>query len=201
MTFRSITRRTVCVGIALCAMMLCTTAYAAPNMAADFSLTDLDGKVHTLSQYKGKVVVLEFFNPDCPFIKRAHTNKGFVETIKSAQAKGVVWLAINSNATGKQGSSVETNEAGRKNLGINFPILLNPRGTVGQAYGATRTPEMVLISAGGEIVYRGGVDSSGGSLKPKSAVTYWLKDALDAHIAGKPVANAVTKPWGCGVKY
>jgi peroxiredoxin len=170
-------------------------------MASDFSLTDLDGQMHTLSQYKGKVVVLEFFNPQCPFIKRAHTNDAFLETIKSTQAKGVVWLAVNANAPGRQGSSVEANLAGRKSFGINFPILMNPEGNVGQAYGATRTPEMVVISAEGQIVYRGAVDSSGGSKYSNKTITYWLKDAINAHLAGKPVMTAETKPWGCSVKY
>ena len=176
-------------------------SHAQTATAPDFSLTDLDGRVHTLNQYKGKVVVLEFFNPQCPFIKRAHTNEAFLNTIKSTQAKGVVWLAINANAPGRQGASAEANMSAKKTYGINFPILMNPMGNVGKAYGATRTPEMVVISADGHIIYRGAVDSSGGSKYSKKAITYWLKDAITAHLAGKPVPTAKTKPWGCSVKY
>lgn len=170
-------------------------------MAPDFSLTDLNGKTHSLAQYKGKVVVIEFFNPECPFIKRAHTDAAFLDTIKDTQARGVVWLAINANAPGRQGASMDANLKGKENFGISYPILLNPTGEVGKAYGATRTPEMFVINENGQIVYRGGVDSSGGSRNPKDKVEYWLKNAINAHLGGQIIGNPTTKPWGCSVKY
>ena len=182
-------------------LMTVGIATAQPVIAPDFSLKDTDGQVHQLSDHKGKVVVIEFFNPDCPFIKRAHTNSTFKETIKWSQSQGVVWLAVNANAAGKQGAALETNIAAKQALNVNFPILMNPTGTVGKAYGATRTPEMVIINPKGELVYQGGVDSSGGSSRPKNAVQNWLKTALEQVLAQKPVTPARTKPWGCSVKY
>ena len=169
--------------------------------APDFKLKDTSGKIHTLSQYKGKVVVLEFFNPDCPFIKRAHQNPDIKALIRNAKAEGVIWLGVNSNAAGKQGATLERNLKGISALGLEFPILLNPNGDVGKAYNATRTPEVFLIGKEGTIRYRGAVDSSGGSKHATKEVQPFLKTALKQYQSGQPITAKKTKPWGCSIKY
>ena len=187
--------------IAILAVSLASMANAQTNVAFNFTLKDTSGTSHSLSQYRGKVVVLEFFNPDCPFIKRAHETAELKATIKMAESKGVVWLAINSNQPGRQGASLQSNVDSIKSLNLSFPILLNPDGSVGKAFSATRTPEMVIVGKEGVIIYQGAVDSSGGSRHTKGPVQYWFKRALTEYLAGNPVTNKRTKPWGCSIKY
>ena len=187
--------------IMVSALALTSLANAQPPLAADFTLKDTSGQTHSLRQYRGKVVVLEFFNPECPFIKRAHETETLKATIKMAQSKGIVWLAINANQPGRQGASLKSNVESIKSLNLSFPILLNPTGTVGRAYNATRTPEMVIVGKTGEIVYQGAVDSSGGSRHTKETVKYWFESALRQYLAGSPVTQKRTKPWGCSIKY
>ena len=187
--------------IVLCIWLPVSIAQSDTSTAPDFKLKDTSGKIHTLSQYKGKIVVLEFFNPDCPFIKRAHQNTDFKTLIRKAKAEGVIWLGVNSNAAGKQGAALDRNRKGITALGIEFPILLNPKGDVGKAYNATRTPEVVLIGREGTIEYQGAVDSSGGSNHARQAVQPFLKIALKQYQSGQPVTAKKTKPWGCSIKY
>ena len=169
--------------------------------APDFELKDTSGKIHTLSQYKGKIVIIEFFNPDCPFIKRAHQSSDIKALISKARAQGVIWLGVNSNAAGKQGAALDRNLNGISALGLDFPILLNPNGDVGKAFNATRTPEVFLIGKNGTIRYRGAVDSSGGSKHAQKGATPFLKNALEQYQLGQPIMVKKTKPWGCSIKY
>ena len=189
--------------ITLTALVVClaSVAQAQPRLAPNFQLKDTDGKSHSLSMYKGKVVVIEFFNPECPFIKRAHENAAFRATIQEAKDKGVMWLAINSNKKGSQGASLVSNVSGMKTFKLSFPILLNPSGTVGRAYTAARTPEMVIIGRKGEIVYQGAVDSSRGSKHAKTPIRQFFRDALRQYLGGQPVTQARTQAWGCSIKY
>ena len=114
--------------------------------------TDGGGKV-SLAAHRGKVVVLEWFNPDCPFVNQAHL-EGNLKGLAKKHPE-VVWIAINSNAAGKQGHEPERNRAGRERFGIDYPIALDADGAVGKAYGATRTPEIYVIDPEGNLVYRG----------------------------------------------
>src|SRR5690606_13798787 len=123
--------------------------------APDFELTSLDGEKVKLSDYRGKTVVLEWFNPQCPFVKQSHTEGTLKGMAKRYRDDGVVWLAINSNKAGSQGASVEAMKEGRESFGIDYPILLDPDGTVGKAYGAKHTPHMYVIHPDGRLVYRG----------------------------------------------
>jgi peroxiredoxin len=128
--------------------------------APAFSLPDLDGKTVSLADFAGKTVVLEWFNPDCPFVKYAH-GEGPLATLAAEQTKGgVVWIAINSGAAGKQGTGVERNREAAKEWKLEHPILLDEDGKVGHAYGATSTPHMFVIDAGGKLVYAGGLDNA-----------------------------------------
>jgi peroxiredoxin len=172
--------------------------------APDFTLRDLDGKEVTLSSFRGKRVVLEWFNPGCPFVEKSHTAGSLKTLAGEATAKGVVWLAINSGAAGKQGHGVEANRAGASRFGLSHPILLDEDGAVGRRYGAARTPQMFVVDERGVVAYAGAIDNSpdaegqspeGGTLRNHVA------DALAALDAGKPVSPAETKPYGCSVKY
>jgi peroxiredoxin len=174
--------------------------------APDFQLQDLDGKTVKLSDYKGKVVVLEWFNPGCPFVRASHTSaKGGLHNLpQKALQNGVVWLAINSSAKGKEGNGVDASRKAEDAFHMNYPVLLDESGSVGHMYGATNTPNMYVIDKSGTLVYGGAIDNSpdaeGESPTGPTLVNY-VSDALDAINAGKPVAVPQTKAYGCGVKY
>lgn len=128
--------------------------------APTFSLPDLDGNTISLADFAGKTVVLEWFNPDCPFVQYAH-GEGPLKSFAAEQSKaGIVWLAINSGAPGKQGTGVERNREAAKQWAIEHPILLDEDGKVGHAYGATSTPHMFVIDGAGKLVYAGGLDNA-----------------------------------------
>lgn len=172
--------------------------------APDFTLPDLEGKPVSLASFKGKTVVLEWFNPGCPFVKAAHTKGSLKTAAKDAAKDGVVWLAVNSGAAGKQGNGAAANREGVKTFGLEHPVLLDESGDVGHAYGATNTPHLFVIDPAGTLVYRGAVDNSpdgeGESPEGDKLVSYVAK-ALDDVKAKRPVATAETKAYGCGVKY
>ena len=128
--------------------------------APDFTLKDLAGKEVKLASFKGKVVVLEWFNPGCPFVKRSHSVGSLVDTARRHTKDGVVWLAINSGAPGKQGNDLAMNTEAAKTWSLTHPILRDEAGTVGKAYGATNTPNMFVINKAGTVVYAGAIDNS-----------------------------------------
>lgn len=169
--------------------------------APDFKLEDLDGNEVSLSQFKGKTVVLEWFNPGCPFVQYAH-GKGPLEDMGAAKVKeGVVWLAINSGAAGKQGAGAEVNKKAAGEWSIGYPILLDETGEVGKAYGAKTTPHMYVINAEGKLVYRGALDNAPlGEVRGDSHINY-VENALAVLAAGKPIEPAETRSYGCTVKY
>jgi peroxiredoxin len=170
--------------------------------APDFTLPDLAGHPVHLADFAGKVVVLEWFNPGCPFVKGAHTFGGLKTLAKDSVAKGVVWLAINSAAAGKQGAGVTANLEAAAKWSLEHPILLDAYGDVGHAYGAAHTPTIFVIDTHGVIAYAGGLDDSRGAEPDKGDhFTPHAANAIDAVLAGKPVAVAETAAWGCSVKY
>src|ERR1700731_2125733 len=172
--------------------------------APDFSLTDSNGKAHSLSQYKGKYVVLEWFNPECPFVKKHYGSDNMQKLQAEYTDKGVVWLTIDSNAPGTEGN-ISPDQA-QKIMGSwkthQTALLLDPESKVAKLYGAKNTPNMVVINPEGKIVYEGAIDSKASPNPadiPRS--TNYVKAALDESLAGKPVSNPTTKPYGCSVKY
>jgi len=172
--------------------------------APDFALKDLDGNEVKLASFKGKTVVLEWFNPGCPFVKNSHTKGSLVDTAKRRTRDGTVWLAINSGAAGKQGAGAEANREGAKKFSMTHPILLDEAGAVGKAYGATNTPHMYVIDKQGMLVYKGAIDNSPdgeGKSPTDGKLVNYVDIALDAIAAGKPVEKAETKAYGCSVKY
>jgi peroxiredoxin len=172
--------------------------------APAFTLPDLDGKAVNLADYRGKVVVLEWFNPGCPFVKKSHSKGSLVSAAKRHTDQGVVWLAINSGAPGKQGHGLEANREARVAYSLSHPILIDETGIVGRAYGATNTPHMFVIDKQGNLVYRGAIDNSpdgeGESPKDGKLVNH-VEVALGDLAAGRPIALAETEAYGCSVKY
>jgi hypothetical protein len=169
--------------------------------APDFTLADLDGKTVRLSEYADKIVVLEWFNPECPFVKRNHTQGPLKTMAKEQMAKGIVWLSINSGAPGKQGAGVEKSRDGRDRYAMTNPILIDTSGEVGHAYGARTTPGMYVVSKG-VLVYRGAIDNAQDGDPPGGEKLINYVDAALADVAaGRAVAVPETKSYGCSVKY
>jgi len=148
--------------------------------------------------------VLEWFNPECPFVKK-HYGSGNMQKLQGEYtSKGVVWLTIDSNAPGSEGN-LSADAASKVMTGWKThqtALLLDPEGKAGRAYGAKNTPNMVVINPEGKIVYEGAIDSKA-SPNPADipSSTNYVKAALDESLAGKPVTTSTTKPYGCSVKY
>lgn len=172
--------------------------------APDFTLKDTTGTEHSLSDFKGKYVVLEWTNHGCPFVVKYYKEGHMQALQKEMTEKDVVWLVVNSNAAGKQGHV--TPEQGQKQItekGIKATaVLLDTGGNVGRAYDARVTPHMFLIAPDGTLIYQGAIDSiSSTKVEDIEKADNYVKSAYKAHKAGEPVVNHTTKPYGCGVKY
>jgi len=181
-------------------------SYAAEvgQSAPAFSVKDIAGHTQSLAKYKGKIVVLEWNNPGCPFVKK-HYGSGNMQALQQyAKSKGVVWLTINSGAPGKQGymDAVSAKDKIAEVGGHEAAYILDPEGTLGQLYGAKTTPHMFVIDKQGNLAYVGAIDDAPtpDPADTKTAHNY-VKAAIDALKAGKPVAVAQTKSYGCSVKY
>ena len=181
--------------------------YAAPqpgDPAPDFSLTDIQGQKHSLSDYKGKYVVLEWNNPECPFVHKHYDSGNMPRLQQEERAKGVVWLTINSAAADRQGDlpTAEIKKFLETEHADPTAYLRDPSGAVGHLYDARTTPDMYIISPDGKLIYSGAIDN-----KPTPdpadipGATNYVRVALDQSMAGKPVAVATSRPYGCSVKY
>ncbi|ACY16026.1 thioredoxin family protein [Haliangium ochraceum] len=170
--------------------------------APAFELKDVDGKTVKLSDFRGKTVVIEWFNPGCPFIKYAHGEGPLKDPAKrpGGDRADVVWLAINSSASGKQGHGVALNKRAKAEWKIPYPVLIDESGTVGRAYGAKTTPHMYIVDVKGKLVYHGGLDNAPLG-RGKGKTENFVASALADLAAGRSVQNAETKPYGCSVKY
>ena len=199
--------RTKLVGMILTVVLLAASAAmggpAPGDEAPGFTLTDTEGNEHTLQNYldDNRTVVLEWFNPDCPFIKKHHLNHKTMDETFAAVSKDqpIVWLAINSNAKGKQGYGLERNRKAVKEYEMTFPVLLDESGEVGRAYGAKTTPHMFIVTPDGKVAYAGAIDSDKSA--DKLGESNYVLDFLNAMAAGKELPAAETKPYGCSVKY
>jgi peroxiredoxin len=167
-----------------------------PQIAPDFTLTDQKGNTVKLSDFKGKVIVLEWTNPNCPIVQRHYKAGTMANLAKTYGEKGVVWLAISSTYNITRADDAAWAEKEK----IAYPVLGDHDGTVGMAYGAKNTPDMFVIDAKGNIVYRGAIDDNKSGDKTEGVLNY-VALALDAVLAGKPVKIPETKPYGCSVKY
>ena len=172
--------------------------------APDFSLTDSKGKTQSVSQYKGKYVVLEWFNPECPFVKKHYGSGNMQKLQEEFTGKGIVWLSIDSSAPGKEGnlSAEQANAKMAEWKTKQTALVLDPDGKAGQSYGAKNTPHMFVINPAGKIVYEGAIDSKA-TPNPAdiASSTNYVKVALEESLSGKNVSNPNTKPYGCSVKY
>lgn len=190
----------------LALMLVSLSAFAAENgvQAPAFTLQGVSGKTVNLSDYKGKTVVLEWMNHGCPFVKKHYGANNMQTLQKTYTDKGVVWLSIISSAEGKQGYvTAEEGAKEKKEHGSKATdVLLDPKGTVGQAYGAKTTPHMFVIDPKGTLVYQGAIDSNN-SADPKDipSAKNFVAAALDATLAGKAVEVPKTQSYGCSVKY
>jgi len=165
--------------------------------AVDFKLNDSAGNEHWLHQYleDGNVVVLEWYNPDCPFIKKHHKNHKTMDKVFAKYAdQNVVWFAVNSAGPGKQGVGLERNQRAVKEYAMTFPILMDADGTVGKAYGAKTTPHMFVITPDGKVAYTGAIDDDTSAGDPGD-VNY-VDNALAAILKGEKVATAETRSYG-----
>lgn len=169
--------------------------------APGFTLTDLEGKTKSLSDFAGKIVVLEWTNPNCPVVRRTY-GSGIMNALqKEYTARGVVWLTINS--TNPRHGDNETPAAQKERYAAwkasPTAQLLDLEGAVGRAFGAKTTPHMFIIDRSGSLAYNGAIDDDPRGGSPDRKV--YVKDALDALLAGKAVGVSVSRPYGCGVKY
>lgn len=172
--------------------------------APGFELVDTNGKTHKLSDYAGKTVVLEWVNHGCPFVRKHYESGNMQNTQRAATTGGVVWLSICSSARGEQGnaSPAEWNKMIAEKKVAASATLLDESGRVGHAYGARTTPHMFVINPAGTLVYAGGIDSIPTTNKADIAkAENYVLSALADIKAGRPVATATSKPYGCGIKY
>ncbi len=182
-------------------------AYAAVtnnSPAPDFTLTDSNGNSHSLSDFAGKYVVLEWVNYDCPFVKKFYRFGDMQGLQEDLTGQDVIWLSINSSATGKQGAygPDEVNQIMANSEAQPTAYLFDTDGTVGRLYGAKTTPHMYVINPDGDLIYQGAIDSiaSVDSSDIAEADNYVLQ-ALSQASAGDAITDPVTKPYGCSVKY
>ena len=195
----------------LAAFTLLATAVAvraeAPSVgsaAPALSLPDSNGTDHKLSQYKGKYVVLEWTNPGCPFVRKHYDTNNMQKLQAEYVKKGVVWLAVDSSAPGKEGALDGDSAKDAKNgdYAACSALLLDHDGKAGHLYGATNTPHMYIVDPEGRLIYTGAIDSvASADKKDIEKATNYVRVALDEAMGGKPVSKATSKAYGCSVKY
>jgi peroxiredoxin len=183
------------------------TTYAGVEVgkaAPDFTGVDSNGKQHSLSQYKGKTVVLEWTNHDCPYVKK-HYNSGNMQKLqKDATANDIVWLSIISSKPGKQGhvSSKQANQLTQSRNAAPTAVILDESSEIGMLYGAKTTPHMYIVDKSGQLVYMGGIDDNPSKNEDDIPTSKnYVSAGLDALAAGKSIENSITRPYGCSVKY
>ena len=182
-------------------------ALAAPTVgqpAPAFTAVDSKGQQHKLADLKGKVVVLEWTNNECPYVKKHYGASNMQNLQKQAKGAGVVWLSVVSSAPGEQGhvTGAKADELTASRNAQPSAVLLDPQGEIGRAYDARTTPHMYVIDAKGILRYAGGIDSIA-STRPADIekADPWFKTALESVLKGENVAQATTRPYGCAVKY
>lgn len=186
---------------------LATPAFAAPKVGAtapDFSIADSNGKVHNLQDYRGKMVILEWTNHDCPFVVKHYGTENMQNLQRDTTADGIVWLSVVSSAPGTQGyvEGAEANKLTEERKAAPSAVLLDPKGKLGRAYTARVTPHMYIIDADGTLVYMGGIDDTPtANWDDVKTATNYVREALDDLAKGQPVRKPVTRAYGCTVKY
>lgn len=192
--------------IAILLLLLSIPSWAAQvgTPAPGFRATDTHGKVHTLTEYKGKFVVLEWHNRDCPYTHKHYASGNMQKLQREWTARGVVWFTVIPSALGQQGyvTAADENAYVQRMKAAPTAVLLDPSGQLGHLYAAKTTPHMFIINPQGVLIYDGAIDS-----KPTTDVsdipsaTNYVSQALQEAMAGKQVSVPVTRPYGCSVKY
>lgn len=187
-------------GLSTASMAAATVGEAAP----EFSLPSVDGKTVNLADFKGKIVVLEWFNKECPFVRKHYDSKNMQDLQKEMTGKDVVWLTINSSAEGKQGheTAAQGLETLTKEGASPTAYLLDSDGKVGKLYDAKTTPHMFVIDKDGKLAYAGAIDDKASAYASDiEGSKNYVRAAVEALTSGVAVAEASTKAYGCGVKY
>ncbi len=187
--------------------MAISIALAEPRVgerAPDFVGVDSNGKTHKLSDLKGKTVILEWTNHDCPFVQKHYSTGNMQKLQKDTTGDGIVWLSVISSAPGLQGhvEAAKANTLTTERDAAPSAVILDPKGEIGRAYNARTTPQMFLIDEHGTLVYKGAIDDKPSANNADVPIARnYLRDALAAHAAGKPADPESTRPYGCSVKY
>ena len=195
--------------IALDVALAPTIAYPAGQArigatAPAFTLADSNGKTVSLADFKGKTVVLEWTNHDCPYVRKHYGGNNMQAQQKKWTALGVVWLSVISSAPGEQGhvSPAQANKLTADRGAAPSAVVLDPKGTVGHAYGARTTPHMYVITGDGTLAYMGGIDDKPSTrLGDLKTAKNFVDAALSEVAQGKPVSVTTARPYGCSVKY
>lgn len=172
--------------------------------APNFTATDSYGHPHTLAEYKGKYVVLEWHNRECPYTKKHYDSGNLQKLQKLWTGKGVVWFTVISSAPGQQGyvTAADENDYVKRTGATPTAVLLDPSGDLGHLYGAKTTPHMFVINPQGQLIYDGAIDNKPTTEQSDIAgATNYVTAALEESMAGKPVAVKASQPYGCSVKY
>lgn len=200
---KALYRSVLYIGILL---LLVAAAMAARvgEAAPDFTATDSNGKAHHLADYKGKYVVLEWHNQGCPYTRKHYESGNMQHLQKEWTEKGVVWFTVISSAPGTQGyvTAPQENEYLKKMNAVPTAVLLDPDGNLGHLYAAKTTPHMYIINPAGVLIYNGAIDDHPTPDQADIASSRnYVSTALQEALAGKPVSDAATRPYGCSVKY
>jgi peroxiredoxin len=187
--------------------VMATTAGAALKIgepAPGFTGIDTSGKSHALNDFRGKPVILEWTNHDCPYVRKHYSSGNMQQQQQAATGQGAVWLSIISSAPGKQGhvTPAQADALTAERKAAPSAVILDEKGEIGRLYEAKTTPHMYIIDADGKLAYMGGIDSIG-SANPADIgkATQYVPAALAQVMNGEPVASSVTRPYGCSVKY
>ena len=190
--------------IVLTLSALATAAVRVGQPAPDFTAVDSNGQTHSLSEYKGKYVVLEWHNNGCPFVRKHYESGNMQKLQRDWTSKGVIWLTVISSAPGQQGyvTASEENSYLKQMGAAPTAALLDPQGAVGHLYGAKTSPHMFVVNPQGVLIYDGAIDDKPTTDKAdvNNAKNY-VNAALTSAMSGKPVDQATTRPYGCSVKY
>jgi peroxiredoxin len=189
---------------AVLALMTTALAVRVGEPAPGFTAKDSNGKSQSLSDYKGKYVVLEWHNQGCPYTKKHYESGNMQRLQKEWTGKGVVWFTVISSAPGTQGfvTPTQENDYVKQVSAAPTAVLMDPEGTLGRLYGAKTTPHMFIIDPSGTLIYNGAIDDHSTSDPADIASSKnYVSAALSEAMSGKPVSESATRPYGCSVKY
>lgn len=200
------TRLAVRFALASTIWLASTAAWAVEpgSTAPDFTAQDTFGRAHTLSQYKGQYVVIEWHNRECPFTRKHYESGNMQHLQQEWTAKGVIWFTVISSAPGQEGymTADQENAYIQQMKASPTAVLLDPSGQLGHLYGAKTTPHMFIISPAGALIYEGGIDDKATTdLADIATARNYVSQALTESMASAPVSTPVSRPYGCSVKY